>query len=76
MLLGILISPRMASLFPNDVDVVGIESSRDELISWLVDGSSHCTILLMVGMGGLGKAILAKKVYVHLMIREHFDCYA
>ena len=42
----------MASLFPNDVDVVGIESSRDELISWLVDGSSHCTIYTFDGGNG------------------------
>lgn len=68
--------PRMASLFLDDADVVGIESSRDELIGWLVYGSSHRTVLSMVGMGGLGKTTLIKKVYDHQMVRGNFDYYA
>ena len=66
----------MASLFLDDADVLGIESSRDELIGWLLDGSSHGIILSMVGMGGLGKTTLAKRVYDHQMVRGHFNCFA
>ena len=66
----------MASLFIDDADVVGIESPRDELIGWLLKGQSHRTVVSVVGMGGLGKTTLAKKVYDHQMVRGHFDCHA
>nr|XP_023871995.1 disease resistance protein RPM1-like [Quercus suber] len=68
--------PRMASLFLEDVDVVGIESPKDELIDWLIKGHSYRTVVSVVGMGGLGKTTLVKKVYDHHMMREHFDCHA
>uniref|UniRef100_A0A7N2M818 NB-ARC domain-containing protein n=1 Tax=Quercus lobata TaxID=97700 RepID=A0A7N2M818_QUELO len=68
--------PRMASLFLEDVDVVGIESPKDELIGWLIEEHSYRTVVSVVGMGGLGKTTLAKKVYDHHMMREHFDCHA
>ena len=68
--------PRMASLFLEDVDVVGIESPKDELIGWLIEGHSYRTVVSVVGMGGLGKTTLAKKVYDHHMMKENFDCHA
>ena len=33
--------PRMASLFIEEAEVVGIESHRDELINWLIEGPSN-----------------------------------
>ncbi|XP_065631307.1 disease resistance protein RPM1 [Quercus suber] len=68
--------PRMASFFLEDVDVVGIESPKDELLGWLIKGDSYRTVVSVVGMGGLGKTTLAKKVCDHHMMREHFDCHA
>ena len=68
--------PRMASLFLDDAEVVGIESTREKLLGCLVDGSSHRTVISVVGMGGLGKTTLVKKVYDHEKVRERFDCYA
>ena len=65
----------MASLFLDNAHVVGNESPINELIGWLVEGLSHCTVVSMVGMGGLGKTTIAKKVYDHLMRRRHFDCH-
>ena len=47
--------PRMASLFLEDVDVVGIESPKDELIGWLIKGHSYRTVVSVVGMGGTGQ---------------------
>ncbi|GMY30823.1 disease resistance protein RPM1-like [Fagus crenata] len=68
--------PRKDALYLEDGDVVGIESSRDELIGWLVEGSSYRSVVSLVGMGGLGKTTLAKKVYDHQLVKGHFDCYA
>ncbi|KAL4618491.1 hypothetical protein ACB092_06G014500 [Castanea dentata] len=56
--------PRKDSLYLEDTDVVGIESSRNELIGWLVEGQPH------------RKTTLAKKIYDHQMVRGHFECYA
>ncbi|XP_023894334.1 disease resistance protein RPM1-like [Quercus suber] len=49
---------RMASLFLEDVDVVGIESPKDELIGWLIKGHSQRIVVLVVGMERLGKTTL------------------
>ncbi|KAM3696055.1 hypothetical protein ACJW31_06G009000 [Castanea mollissima] len=68
--------PQKDSLYLDDANVVGIESPRDELIGWLVEGSSHCTLVSVVGMGGLGKTTLVKKVYDHQTVQGHFDCHA
>uniref|UniRef100_A0A2N9G186 NB-ARC domain-containing protein n=1 Tax=Fagus sylvatica TaxID=28930 RepID=A0A2N9G186_FAGSY len=68
--------PRMASLFLDDTDVVGIETSRDELLGTLVGGSSHRTVISVVGMGGQGKTTLVKKVYDHPTVKGHFDCHS
>ena len=42
---------------------MGIESPTGELINWLVEGAVERTMISAVGTGGLGKTILAKKVY-------------
>ncbi|XP_050246238.1 disease resistance protein RPM1-like [Quercus robur] len=68
--------PRKDSLYLDDADVVGIESPKHELIAWLVEGSPHRTVVSVVGMGGLGKTTLTKKVYDHQRVRGHFDCHA
>ncbi|XP_030929470.1 disease resistance protein RPM1-like [Quercus lobata] len=68
--------PRKDSLYLDDADVVGIESSIDELISWLVGGSPHRTVVSVVGMGGLGKTTLTKKVYDNQMVKGYFDYHA
>lgn len=65
----------MGSLFIEDGEVVGIESTRDELISWLVGGPSRRSVISVVGMGGIGKTTLAKKVYENDSVKGHFDCH-
>ncbi|KAF3967636.1 hypothetical protein CMV_008373 [Castanea mollissima] len=68
--------PRNDSLYLDDIEIVGIEFPRDKLIGWLVRGPPHRIVLSVVGMGGLGKTTLAKKVYDHQTVRGHFDCHA
>ncbi|CAL5416942.1 unnamed protein product [Camellia sinensis] len=66
--------PRLASLFIGDDEVVGIESPKYELISRLVDqNQSQRAVISVVGMGGIGKTILAKKVYDSQEVAAHFN---
>ncbi|XP_062162216.1 putative disease resistance protein At1g50180 [Alnus glutinosa] len=65
--------PRVGSLFIQEDEVVGFESIRDELVSWLVGGASKRSVISVVGMGGIGKTTLAKKVYENESVKGHFD---
>ncbi|KAK4575633.1 hypothetical protein RGQ29_026552 [Quercus rubra] len=68
--------PRVASLFIEEAEVVGIESHRDKLINWLVEGPSNRTMISVVGIGGVGKTTLVKKVYENKKVVAHFNCHA
>ena len=68
--------PRVASLFIEEAEVVGIESHRDKLITWLVEGPSNRTMISVVGIGGVGKTTLVKKVYDNKKVVAHFNCRA
>ncbi|XP_004499780.1 disease resistance protein RPM1-like [Cicer arietinum] len=66
--------PRMASFFIDETQVVGFESPRDELVSYLVNETNECMVVSVVGMGGLGKSTLAKHVFDNKLVKKHFDC--
>ncbi|KAM4102582.1 hypothetical protein ACJW30_06G012100 [Castanea mollissima] len=68
--------PRVASLFIKEAEVVGIESPRAKLIEWLVEGPSKCKVFSVVGIDGLGKTTLVKKVFDNEKVATHFDCHA
>ncbi|KAI3880284.1 hypothetical protein MKW92_040313 [Papaver armeniacum] len=60
-------------------DVVGIEDSTKQVKSLLMergDGKQHLAAVAIVGMGGLGKTTLAKKVCNSTDVQRHFDCFA
>ncbi|KAI8567006.1 hypothetical protein RHMOL_Rhmol02G0087600 [Rhododendron molle] len=68
--------PRVVSLFMEEDEVVGIDSTKEELIHRLITGKSNRTVTSLVGMGGCGKATLAKTVYDNPKVFEHYDCRA
>ncbi|EEF30140.1 conserved hypothetical protein [Ricinus communis] len=55
--------PRVHSLFIEESELIGVESSKAKLISKLVEGASENAAISVVGMGGIGKTTLAKKGY-------------
>ncbi|KAI7996757.1 putative disease resistance protein [Camellia lanceoleosa] len=64
--------PPLASLFLDEADVVGIENPKSVLISWLVGREKNLTALSVVGMGGVGKTTLVKKVYDSQVVKKYF----
>nr|GMD10869.1 putative late blight resistance protein homolog R1B-16 [Ipomoea batatas] len=56
--------------------VVGFENEATTIINELIRGSKEKEVVLITGMGGLGKTTLAKRVYVEKSVVNHFDRYA
>ncbi|XP_057464200.1 disease resistance protein RPM1-like [Actinidia eriantha] len=68
-------TPRIAGLYAEEADIVGIEEPKRKLISWALDQSRPTRkAMFVVGMGGSGKTALVKKVYES--IKAKFDCHA
>ncbi|XP_027060899.1 putative late blight resistance protein homolog R1B-17 [Coffea arabica] len=55
----------------NDM-ILGLEDEATSIINRLTRGSSQLQILPIVGMPGLGKTTLAKKVYNNSLVTSHF----
>ena len=65
--------------YPNDEDeddVIGLEGSAMALKGELMKQEDRLCVVSVVGMGGLGKTSLAKRVYNNKDVRQHFDCHA
>ncbi|KAI3883797.1 hypothetical protein MKX03_010597 [Papaver bracteatum] len=57
-----------------DNDVVGFEEHTKTLLTELMKDDEQCCVISIVGVGGLGKTTLAKKIYRHDTVKSHFDC--
>uniref|UniRef100_A0A0D9XVN2 NB-ARC domain-containing protein n=1 Tax=Leersia perrieri TaxID=77586 RepID=A0A0D9XVN2_9ORYZ len=55
-------------------DLVGIEDNKQKLLEWLRDGDPARSVIVVHGMGGLGKTTHAATVF--RKEREKFDCHA
>ncbi|XP_016650448.1 PREDICTED: disease resistance protein RPM1-like [Prunus mume] len=66
---------QMTSLYTEEAELVGIQTLRDKLIGWSIGGevASRRSVSSVVGMGGLGKTTLAKKVFDNSRFTEWFD---
>ncbi|QCD88935.1 disease resistance protein RPM1 [Vigna unguiculata] len=57
-------------------DVVGFVQDSKDVINRLLEGDSNRKAVSIVGMGGLGKTTLARKVYNSSQVKQHFMCRA
>ncbi|GMQ04122.1 hypothetical protein CsSME_00049650 [Camellia sinensis var. sinensis] len=64
------------ALLLEEAKLVGIEMPKRQLMEWLVEGDSGLKVVSVVGMGGLGKTTLVKKVYDDATAKKHFDSHA
>ncbi|XP_058112843.1 disease resistance protein RPM1-like [Magnolia sinica] len=65
--------PRLNALFIEEAHLVGIDMPRSQLIRWLMNGDSRLSTISVVGMGGLGKTTLVKKVYDSQQVKQRFE---
>ncbi|XP_028121406.1 disease resistance protein RPM1-like [Camellia sinensis] len=64
------------ALLLEEAKLVGIEKPQRQLIGWLVEGGPGLKAVSVVGMGGLGKTTLVKKVYDDATVKKHFNSHA
>nr|GMD34526.1 putative late blight resistance protein homolog R1B-16 [Ipomoea batatas] len=58
---------------PYNVEAVGFKKEAETIINQLIYGSKEREVVLITGMGGLGKTTLARRVYEDENIVNHFD---
>uniref|UniRef100_A0A1J3DJ88 Putative disease resistance protein n=1 Tax=Noccaea caerulescens TaxID=107243 RepID=A0A1J3DJ88_NOCCA len=56
----------------NERDFVGLEQNVNKLVGYLVEEES-IQVVSICGMGSIGKTTLARHIFNHEMIKNHFD---
>ncbi|KAI3856799.1 hypothetical protein MKW92_044762 [Papaver armeniacum] len=54
--------------------VIGLEEHSETLLAELVKDDERRCVISIVGVGGIGKTTLAKKIYKHGIVMSRFDC--
>ncbi|CAI9109282.1 OLC1v1009084C10 [Oldenlandia corymbosa var. corymbosa] len=67
---------RDAALFVEAEKLVGIDRPKQQLIYQLLDGDSQFKVVSVLGMGGIGKTTLVKKVHEDVEIKKAFQILA
>eukprot|EP00257_Ricinus_communis_P019033 XP_015577894.1 putative disease resistance protein At1g50180 [Ricinus communis] len=67
---------RRSDPYDEEEHVISLEGCRRDLMAQLMTEEDQLRVVALVGMGGLGKTTLAKKVFNHMEIRRHFDCHS
>ncbi|XP_058114496.1 putative disease resistance protein At1g50180 isoform X2 [Magnolia sinica] len=67
---------RLTSPLSQETDFVGFEKELEMLVARLTEGELRRCVVSVVGMGGLGKTTLTKKLYNTDIVKNHFDTHA
>ncbi|CDP13531.1 unnamed protein product [Coffea canephora] len=63
-------------LLVEEAKLVGIDSPKQQLICQLLDGCSQLKVVSVLGMGGIGKTTLVKKVQEDANVKRQFEILA